>query len=179
MGNLKDKNGEAIFSNDGLWYKITLADGTELGRGDPYEGGDVSAKNGRTHIKVVPAGQGLVFRYQRTDGSDAQDMGWPEGDKGYLRGLQVHPDGTETVMNLSLSWEPVKLCLYNDNNNYGLVARQLPGNRVALYGHNRHGNVCGIRVMPDGTVIGHDSKNAMALDCEFVKVGTTMFKGRF
>lgn len=177
--NLTDSNGEAIWSNEEFWYKITLADGTELGMGDRYHGGSVSEKNGRTLIKVVPAGQGLVFRYQRFDGDNRQNQGWPIGDKGYLRGLQVHEDGTETVMNLSLSWEQSKLCLYNDNDNYGLRARQLPGNRVALYGYNRHGTLCGLRVTPEGIVIAHESSFALALDCEFVKVNSGEFKGLF
>lgn len=156
-----------------------LADGSELGLGDKYAGGPVSEADGRTLVKVVPAGQGMVFRYQRFDGDNRRDQGWPIGDKGYLRGLQVKPDGSEVILNLSLSWEPVKLCLYNNNSNYGIVASQLPGNRVALYGYNRHGTVCGLRVTPEGGIIAHESTHALALDCEFVKVGSGRFKGLF
>jgi hypothetical protein len=91
----------------------------------------------------------------------------------------VHDDGTETVLNLSLSWEPSKLCLYNDNSNYGIRARQLAGNRVALYGYNRHGTLCGLRVTSEGNVIAHESSFALALDCQFVKVSTDEFSGDF
>ncbi|KEY73935.1 hypothetical protein S7711_07775 [Stachybotrys chartarum IBT 7711] len=167
MVNLTDNSGEAIFSNPGDWYKITLADGKELGLGAPHPS---SANNGRTLVEVVPAGSGMVFRYQRKDGDDRQHQGWPIGDKGYLRGIQVLPDGSQVVKNLSLSWEPVKLCLYDNYDNYGMVATQLPGNRVALYGYNRHGGVCGLRVTPNGNVIAHEAPYPLPLDCEFVKV---------
>ncbi|RYP33637.1 hypothetical protein DL767_004686 [Monosporascus sp. MG133] len=179
MVNLTDNHGQPIWSNQEFWYKITLADGSELGLGNKYAGGPVSENNGRTLVQVVPAGQGMVFRYQRFDGDNRQNQGWPIGDKGYLRGLQVKPDGTEVVMNLSLSWEPSKLCMYNDNSNYGMIAEQLPGNRVALYGYNRHGTLCGLRVMPGGEIIAHQSAHAMALDCAFVKVGSGRFQGLF
>ncbi|KAI9148241.1 Cytochrome b2 [Paramyrothecium foliicola] len=168
MVNLTDNHGDIIVSNAGNWYKITLADGSELGLGDRYSGGSVSEANGRTLVKIVPAGQGLVFRYQRFDGDDRTGQGWPIGDKGYLRGLQVKSDGTEQIMNMSLSWEPSKLCLYNDNSNYGLLANQLPGNRVALYGYNRRGTVCGLRVTSGRWVVAHESTHALALDCEFI-----------
>jgi hypothetical protein len=179
MVNLTDSSGEAIFSNDDLWYKIQLADGTELGLGEKAAGGSASEKNGRTRVRVVPSGQGMVFRYQRHDGDSRGSYGWPIGDKGWLRGLQVGPDGNETILNMSLSWEPPRLCMYNDNSNYGLVANQLPGNRVALYGYDRHGTVCGLRVTPDGNIIGHVSAHAMALDCTFVRVTAGRFRGFF
>jgi hypothetical protein len=180
MVNLTDTKGDPIWSNDDFWYKISLADGSELGLGSLNPGGPVSQKNGRTFVKVVPAGQGMVFRYQRFDGDNRRDQGWPIGDKGYLRGLQVKEDGSEEIMNMSLSWEPPKLCLYNDNNNYGLLAEQLANHRVALYGYNRHGTLCGLRVAPGGDkIIAHESPHALALDCEFVKVSTPRFKGDF
>ncbi|KAH7313961.1 hypothetical protein B0I35DRAFT_480596 [Stachybotrys elegans] len=179
MANLTDNRGETIWSNNDHWYKITLADGSELGLGDRYPGGSVSQTNGRTLVKVVPAGRGMVFRYQRYDGDNREGFGWPTGDKGYLRGLQVTSDGAEVIMNMSLSWEPSKLCMYNDNSNYGIVAKQLPGNRAALYGSNRHGALCGLRVTAEGIIIAHEGPHALALDCEFVKVGTGVFTGAF
>ncbi|EXJ87584.1 hypothetical protein A1O3_04544 [Capronia epimyces CBS 606.96] len=175
MVNLTDSSGEIIVSNLDDWYRIVLADGSELGFGDAYP----SKQNvDRTLIKIVPAGQGLVFRYQRTDGGDRLSQGWPIGDKGWLRGKHVKPDGTEVVKNLSLSWEPTKLALYESNDNYGFVAQQLPGNRVALYAYDRHGSVLGLAVTPDKTVIGYASKYATSLDVSFVKTGSH-FKGHF
>ncbi|CAM1508715.1 Fc.00g055630.m01.CDS01 [Cosmosporella sp. VM-42] len=179
MVNLTDSSGQAIWSNQDFWYKIVLADGSELGLGEVYAGGPQSTKNGRTLVKVVPAGQGMVFRYQRFDGDNRKDQGWPIGDKGYLRGLQVKPDGSEAIKNMSLSWEPPKLCMYDDNSNYGFLAEQLSGNRVALYGYNRHGTLCGLRVTPGGGVIAHESAHALALDCSFVRVGSRRFTGLF
>jgi hypothetical protein len=180
MVNLTDNTGETIWTDNSYLYKITLADGSELGLGDVYPGGSESQANGRTFVKVVPAGQGMVFRYQRMDGNGDGGYGWPIGDKGYLHGLQVKPDGSEEIMNMSLSWEPSHLCLYNDNNNYGLVADQLANNRVALYGYNREGTLCGLRVSPGGdSIIAHVSDHALALDCEFVKVSTARFLGNF
>lgn len=169
-----------ITSNNGRWYKIALPDGSELGLGTVYSGGPVSQQNERTFVSVVPAGQGMVFRYQRFDGDNTTGYGWPQGDRGYLRGLQVKPDGTEVIKNMSLSWEPPKLCMYNDNSNYGIVARQLAGNRVALYAYNRHGSLCGLRVTPDRQIIAHESSShGLALDCEFVSVGTGQFTAMF
>jgi len=156
-----------------------LADGNEIGLGDRHHGGPVSEKNERTLLKITPAGQGMAFRYQRFDGDNRPNQGWPTGDKGYLRGLSIKPDGTEVAMNMSLSWEPPKLCVYNDNSNYGMVAEQLPGNRAALYAYNRHGVLCGLRVTSEGIIIAHESSHALALDCEFVKVGSGRFKGLF
>ena len=177
---MTDSTGETIWSNAEYWYKIVLGDGSELGLGDLYPGGPTSTANNRTHVKVVPAGQGMVFRYQRNDGNNRASQGWPIGDKGYLRGLQVKPDGSEVVRNMSLSGGPLcQLCMYNDNSNYGILAGQLPGNRVALYGYNGGGGLCGMRVNPDGNIIAHDSTHAMALDCAFVKVSTSRFVGLF
>lgn len=121
----------------------------------------------------------MVFRYQRFDGDNRAHQGWPIGDKGYLRGLQVKSDGSEVIKNLSLSWEPPKLCLYNDNDNYGIVANQLPDHRVALYGYNRHGTLCGLRVTSENHIVAHESQHALALDVAFVKVGTFRFTGLF
>ena len=120
----------------------------------------------------------MVFRYQRTDGGNAASQGWPQGDTGWLRGVQVKADGSEVIKNMSLSWEPTKICMYDDNSNYGFIAQQLPGNRVALYAYNRHGTVCGLRVTPDNGVIGYESGHALCLDCAFVRVGSH-FKGLF
>ncbi|EFX00687.1 hypothetical protein CMQ_7689 [Grosmannia clavigera kw1407] len=180
MVDLKNIDGNQIVSNKGYWYKISLADGSELGLGDIYQGNYPSGKpppNGRTLVKVVPAGQGMVFAYQRFDGDNRSNQGWPIGDKGYLRGLQVTPEGGEIVKNISLSWEPAKLCLYDDNTNYGIVAEQLPGNRAALYAYDQDGTVCGLRVVPGGNVIAHKSTHALALDCQIVKVGTNRSTG--
>ena len=177
--NLTDNTGERIWSNQDYWYKIVLDDGSELGLGEPHPGGPQSTKNGRTFVTVVPSGQGMVFRYQRADGDNRKDQGWPIGDKGYLRGLQVKPDGTEVIKNMSLSWSPPKLCMYDDNSNYGISAAQLPENRVALYAYNSSGTLCGLRVTPDRHIIGHESAHALALDCEFVRVGTAKFTGLF
>lgn len=120
----------------------------------------------------------MVFRYQRVDGRNIADQGWPHGDKGWLRGMQVQADGTEVIKNMSLSWEPLRLCMYDDNSNYGFVTIQLPGNRVALYGYNRHGTLCGLRVTREGIIIGHESKYALGLDCSLVPVGG-QFRGYF
>jgi hypothetical protein len=174
MAHLLDSSGDAIFSNDGLWYKIQLADGTELGLGEKS-----GARNGRTKLRVVPSGQGIVFRYQRHDGESQGSYGWPSGDKGYLRGLQVEPDGSETILNMSISGGAPHLCMYNDNSNYGVIANQLPHNRVALYGYDGHGRICGLRVAPDRSIIGHVSAHALALDCAFVRVNAGRFTGFF
>lgn len=164
-----DSQGNAIFTNKGDWYKIALADGTELGLGKPYPS---SQGNGRTLVQIVPAGQGMVFRYQRVDGQHLDHRGWPEQDKGWLRGIQVKSDGTEVIQEMSLSYEPLRLCMYSSLDNYGFKAHPLPGNRIALYGYNRHGTVCGLRVTPEGGIIGHESStHPLALDCSFVPVG--------
>jgi len=167
--DLVDIQGTQITSNQTQWYKISLADGTEFGLGDNYPS---SQNNGRTLVKVVPAGQGMVFRYQRFDGDNRASQGWPQGDKGWLRGIQVKDDGSEVIKNMSLSaGTPVKLCMYDDNNNYGFIAQQLPGNRVALYGYNGNGTLCGLRVTPEGVIVAHNSAHALALDVSFVQVG--------
>lgn len=121
----------------------------------------------------------MIFRYQRQDGDNRAHQGWPIGDKGYLRGLQVMADGTHIVKNMSLSGVPVQLNMYDDNDNWGMLAEQLPKHRVALYGYLKNNKLCGIRVAPDGSLIAHESPYAMALDCEFVKVSTPRFKGLF
>jgi len=167
--------GGQITSNPEKWYKISLADGTELGLGESRPS---TLNNGRTLVKVVPAGQGMVFRYQRRDGENIANQGWPQGDKGWLRGMQVKPDGSQVIKNMSLSWEPLNLCMYDDNSNYGFITQQLPGNRVALYGYNRHGTLCGLRVTPDGNIIGHESQYPLCLDCSFEEVGA-QFTGSF
>ncbi|KAH7304257.1 hypothetical protein B0I35DRAFT_414546 [Stachybotrys elegans] len=177
MVDLTDNNGDQIRSDQEYWYKIALADGREIGLGEPWKS---SANNGRTLLKVVPAGQGIVWRYQRFDGDNRPAQGWPIGDKGYLRGLQVNFDGSETIKHMSVSaGSQHRLCGYDDNNNYGLVAEQLPKHRVALYAYNGSGNVCGLRVTADNIIIAHESGHAMALDCEFVRVSTRKFIGLF
>ena len=69
--------------------------------------------------------------------------------------------------------------MYNDNSNYGMLAEQLPGHRVALYRYNGNGVVCGMRVKPNGNIVAYDSTYPMALDCAFVKVSTSRFVGLF
>jgi len=121
----------------------------------------------------------LVFRYQRFDGDNRASQGWPQGDKGWLRGIQVKPDGAEVIKNMSLSGaSPVTLCMYDDNSNYGFIAQQLPGNRVALYGYKAGGTLCGLRVTPTGEIVAHNSPHALALDVSFVQVGAR-FPGLF
>lgn len=164
----QDSLGAQIATHANLWYKIALADGTELGLGDAIAG---TAGSGGSLVKVVPAGQGMVFRYQRVDGQDIPQQGWPQADKGWLRGIQVKSDGTEVIKNMSLSGDPAHLCMYNSNNNYGFITYDLGGNRVALYAYNRHGKVCGLRVTPAGEIIGHEGKFPLGLDCSFVQVG--------
>lgn len=77
--DLKDSDGNQIVSNKGYWYTITLADGSELGLGQIYPGTSYPSgkpiPNGRTLVNVVPAGQGMVFAYQRFDGDARQDQG--------------------------------------------------------------------------------------------------------
>ena len=181
--NLTDTTGEIIVSNEGSWYKIVLADGSELGLGAFWPGSPKTSQNNRTLVKVVPAGQGMVFRYQRTDGNDRAHQGWPIGDKGYLRGLQVRDDHSELILNMGLSWDEStpqsNLCMFDTNENYGIIAEQLPENRVALYAYNKHNAVCGLRVDKHGHIMAHRSQSPLALDCAFVRVGTSRSKGLF
>ncbi len=132
---MTDSTGDPITSSDGHWYKIVLADGRELGYGEWLRGDE----NNATTLKMVPAGGGMVFRYQRHDGDDRVGQGWPVGDKGYLRGLSVNANGTETTMNLSFNQEHwTMLCGYSHNGSFGFVASQLGNHRVALYGYNEN-----------------------------------------
>jgi hypothetical protein len=176
--NLKDTAGETIWSSEGWWYKIALADGTELGLGEELPS---QLNNGRTFVQVVPAGQGCVFRYQRSNDDHRGIYGWPVGDTGYLRGIQVQENGKEIVKNLSIGGGNAAdvLCAYDTQDSWGFVGSQLHGNRIALYAHNSKGELVGLRVMRSGHVHAHHSKHALALDCEFVKVGTWTFKDFF
>lgn len=74
--------------------------------------------------------------------------------------------------NLSLSADPAKLCLFDDNANYGILAEQLSGNRTALFAYDEHRAICGLRVIPGGQIIAHKSAHALGLDCRIVRVGT-------
>jgi len=164
MPDIMDNAGTMITSNESNWYKIALADGSELGL-------DSRSFGASNDVIVVPAGQGMVVRYQRQDGKNIAHQGWPHGDKGWLRGLQVRSDGTTIVKNLSLSAGLPYLSGYDSNNNYGFLTHQLPQNRIALYAYNGKGTLSGLRVTPEGRIVGHDHQYAMGLDCAFVEVG--------
>lgn len=172
-GDLTDSSGVAISSNEDYWYKIVLADGSELGLGEPED-----ANNGRTPVLVVPSGQGMVFRYQSEDGKDIRDQGWPMGQKGYLRGMHVEPNRTQIIQNMSFSGGSPRLCMYDDNTNYGIVAEQISGNRVVLYGY-RGESIVGMKVTPEGAIIGYGRVHISGLVCSFVQVGTSISKGWF
>ncbi|PNP75169.1 hypothetical protein FNYG_11495 [Fusarium nygamai] len=80
MVNLTDNSGNPIWSGPDNWYKIALADGTELGL-------DHDDSNWG-YLKIVPACQGMVVRYQRQEDNNRPVYGWPIGDKGYFICMQ-------------------------------------------------------------------------------------------
>ncbi|KAF7799915.1 hypothetical protein EIP86_011158 [Pleurotus ostreatoroseus] len=165
--NLVDIDGAIIGTNK--WYKIVLRDGSELGFGVKDKGRDSCAP--------VPAGQGLIIRYRRHQ-NDAQDhrfYGWPTGDKGWLKGYTVTPEGRQVFKHLSLSnGAPPILAWYDSDDSYGFVAKQLPGNRVALYAYDQNKATTGLKVQKlDGGLSMHGTQGAypIAFDCAFVEVG--------
>lgn len=150
------------------WYKIVLADGSELGYGVTDKGRDSCAP--------VPSGQGMVIRYRRVqDNSNHTTYGWPTGDLGYIKGLDVRPDGLQLVKYLSLSnGAPPILAWYDRDDSYGFVAKQLPNNRIALYAHDQDKAVAGLKVQNVGgglSIHGTQGPFPIALDCAFVAVG--------
>ena len=164
--NLVDIDGAIICANK--WYKIVLRDGSELGFGVRDKGRDSCAP--------VPAGQGLVIRYRRNQNDqDRKLYGWPTGDLGYLKGFTVTPDGRQVFKHLSLSnGVPSILAWYDSDDSYGFVAKQLPGNRVALYAHDQNKSTSGLTVQKlDGGLTMHGTQGAypIAFDCAFVEVG--------
>ncbi|KIL83749.1 hypothetical protein FAVG1_13025 [Fusarium avenaceum] len=174
MVNLTDNEGHNIWSGPENWYKIALADGSELGisypGSNPYQ------------IQAVPAGRGMVVRYQRFDGDDRLNQGWPIGDKGYFRCMQLSHDGKEITLNMSLSGQQATFSAQTGNKAFGMRAEQLGNNRVALYGIDANGRLCGLRVRStpgNAPVDPHFGDYLMGLDCEFVKVSTTLSKGSF
>ncbi|KZT02681.1 uncharacterized protein LAESUDRAFT_684892 [Laetiporus sulphureus 93-53] len=167
MRNLLDINGNAIFTNK--WYKIMLSDGSELGFG-------VSLDGGKYGCAPVPSGQGLVIRYRRHQNDDLTIYGWPIGDCGYFKGYTVTPDGGQVLIkHLSLSnGSPPLLAWYDSDDSYGFVAKQLPGNRVALYAFDQNKAVAGLKVQNVGqglSMHGVQGAYPIALDCAFVEVG--------
>ncbi|KAF7977094.1 hypothetical protein HWV62_4679 [Athelia sp. TMB] len=174
--NLVDIDGNQIFTNK--WYKIMLSDGSELG----LEGKDAW----RITCAPQPSGKGMVVRYRRSQSHDHTVYGWPQDDKGYIRGIGVGADGSVYRKNLCLSRAtPPALAWYETEDSYGFTAKQLPGNRIALYGFDHKQNVAGLRVVQswtegEGLVFhGQQSEWVLPLDCAFVQVGDCDSGGYF
>ncbi|KAF4338746.1 hypothetical protein FBEOM_7368 [Fusarium beomiforme] len=174
MVDLTDNEGHKIWSGPENWYKIVLADGSELGisypGSNPYQ------------IQVVPAGRGMVVRYQRFDGDDRLNQGWPIGDKGYFRCMQLSHDGKQVLLNMGISGQQAAFTAMAENNAHGMRAEQLAHNRVALYGYNAEGRLCGLRVRStsgNAPIDPHYGEYLVGLDCEFVKVSTKLSQGTF
>lgn len=172
--DLADNEGNNIWSGPGTWYKIVLADGSELGvsypRSNPYQ------------IQVAPAGREMVVRYQRFDGDNRLNQGWPIGNKGYFRYMQISHDGKEVFLNMSISGQQAAFTAMEENKAYGMRAEQLAHNRVGLYGYDAGGRVCGLRVRSTqgpAPVDPHYGNFLLGLDCEFVKVSTSLSHGQF
>lgn len=167
LQNLKDSDGADIWSSK-KWYKIMLADGTELGVTD--------TSGGRTHCGPKPSGQGAVFRYRRRQGPDTDgDFGWPAGDIGYLKALITDPTTGQTdTRHMSLSTgAPPTLAFYTTDNSYGFTAQQAFGNRILLYGQDVNGAKVGLRVHQTGQAedletFGPLGSFVIALDCQLV-----------
>ncbi|CAL1715443.1 unnamed protein product [Somion occarium] len=166
--NLKDADGSDIF--DGLWYKIMLSDGTELGFGPLV--------NSRLSCGPKPPGQGMIFRYFRYKGNDTvSGYGWPSGDIGYFKGLGMGTDGKEYRQYLSLSnGVPPVLAWYDKDDSYGFTGTQIPGNRIALYAKDQTGATVGLRGETESVskeavaFYGQRSQFPICLDCSFVPI---------
>jgi hypothetical protein len=179
MTNITDAQGEPIWSNNDAWYKIVLADGNELGCGAAVGGG-------RYLVRPVPAGQGMVVRYQRYGGDNSAGQGWPDADMGFLRAMQIKDDGSQIIMNVALysdPGQPFRLCLTNETVEWpkGFFAGQLSDNRVALYANRRTDELCGLRVASNGQwIVGNRANDwLVGLECKFVKVGSSRSRGNF
>ncbi|KAJ0145924.1 hypothetical protein HZ326_11388 [Fusarium oxysporum f. sp. albedinis] len=146
MVNLKDNRGQDIKSGPDNWYKLALADGKDLFFIHRTEGGRAT----KCFISAIDAGQGMVLRYQRYNGDDRPNQGWPIGDKGDLHAF-IH----------------------------GLRAEQLADNRVSLYAYDRDGKLRGLRVGGPSTLSLGSGDFPVGLDCEFVKVSNGISKGNF
>ncbi len=145
-----------------------LLDGRELGFGVKDKGRDSCAP--------VPSGEGLIIRYRRNQNDqDHVQYGWPIGDKGYLKGYTVTPEGAPVFKHLSLSnGAPPILAWYDSDNSYGFTAKQLPGNRVALYAFDQNKAAAGLKVQKLGgglTMHGTQGAYPIAFDCALVEVG--------
>ncbi|PSR80471.1 hypothetical protein PHLCEN_2v6728 [Hermanssonia centrifuga] len=163
--NLKDADGDHVW--EARWYKIMLSDGTELGFGQQV--------NGKLSCGPCPAGQGMAFRYIRSQSDlTADNHGWPAGEVGYLRGLGMGTDGREYRKHLSLSdGAPPALLWYDTANSYGFSGEPLPGNKIALYAHDQYSRKVGLRghvIHEEAGFYGQRSDFPICLDCSFVRI---------
>ncbi|KAF4959170.1 hypothetical protein FGADI_1857, partial [Fusarium gaditjirri] len=170
MVDLTDNAGNKILSGPENWYKIVLADGSEFGIG--YSPG------GYYWVGIVPAGHGMVVRYQRFPGDDRLNQGWPIGDKGYFRCMQIDKVGKTLLLNLSMLHRRGYVSQMAEHPAHGMRAEQLAHNRVALYGYDEQGKLGGLRVIWNSGERNVDegwiepdyyAAHLTGLDCEFVK----------
>ncbi|EXK28564.1 hypothetical protein FOXG_17145 [Fusarium oxysporum f. sp. lycopersici 4287] len=173
MVNLKDNQGQDIKSGPDNWYKLALADGKDLFFIHRTEGGRAT----KCFISAIDAGQGMVLRYQRYNGDDRPNQGWPIGDKGDLRCLQYGSAARIGV--LFYTHDHTNLVTSEDAYIHGLRGEQLADNRVSLYAYDRDGKLRGLRVGGPSTLSLGSGDFPVGLDCEFVKVSNGISKGNF
>lgn len=165
--DLLDIYGREI--NTAEWYKIMLADGTELGMSRENLG------------RFYPSGKGAVVRYRdrRFRDTDETLYGWSEGDVGYIKGISVLHNGSHRRMHLSLSnsTQPGLHWYESDDSTSGFYAAQIPRNRIVLYGRTRTGQKIGLRIDRDSVdIMGQSSSDwPLGLDCAFVPVGNSQW----
>ncbi|KAF5647017.1 uncharacterized protein FTJAE_1848 [Fusarium tjaetaba] len=190
MVNLVDTEGHAILSGPDNWYKIAIADGTELGL-TPYKwtpGYSIDLKHG--HISAVSPSEGLISRYQRFANDDRLGQGWPIGDKGYLRCFEPMYEHDGRSLNINLT-KNVYSNLYDivatESAQTPIHAEQLGHNRVALYIYDKDGKIREFRLnrigdaREDAQRVIQQSRSdfLVPFDCEFVKVSTKVSNGLF
>ncbi|KAF5695414.1 putative urease [Fusarium globosum] len=177
MVNLKDNQGQEIKSGPDHWYKIVLRDGREL-----VIAGGADRFHETTYLLAAShPGQGLILRYQRFNGDDRLNQGWPIGDKGYLRCGHYNKNGNVGVFPNSQGDDNI-VVTDRDELAYGLQAEQMAGNRVSLYGYDKDGKLRGIRLGGGGNpTLWLDSDMPTLRSQKFSKCTTRpvghMFKG--